>query len=164
MRIDSGFDYPGADLATVLAMLTDAEFQRERCAATGAVESTVEISGEPDSPTVISRRTMATEGLPDFVRKVVGASIEIADEVSWWPSGNGSYREAAVRLGVSGQPTKMSGRLELRADRSGTKGILTAELKGGLPLIGGRIEKVTATLILKAMQREQTVGRRWLTK
>lgn len=164
MKIDTGFDYPGADLDAVFAMLTDPDFQRERCDATGALESTVSITGDAGSPTVVCRRKMATAGLPDFVRRVVGSNIEVVDEVRWLPAANQPVRAAEVRLTFNGQPTKMTGRLDVRSDSAGTKGTLAADLKAGIPLIGARIEKATAPLILKAMSSEQIVGRRWLTK
>ena len=163
MRIDGGFDYPGAKLADVFAMLTDPVFQRERCEATGALETTVDISGDPAAPIVKCRRRLATVGLPDFVRKVVGSSIEITDEVRWRPE-TGPNREADVRLVIVGQPTKMAGELHVRDDGQRTQGALAAELKAGVPFLGTRIEKATAPLIIKAMAIEQTVGRQWLTK
>jgi hypothetical protein len=164
VRIDGRFEYPGAALADVVAMLTDPQFQRERCAATGALESTVEITGDPAAPSVSCYRRMATVGLPDFVRRIVGSSIEVTDEVNWRVPTEDQVRSADVRLHFAGQPTKMVGRLDMRADEAGTHGRLVAELKSGIPLVGGRIEKATAPLILKAMASEQTVGRQWLTK
>ena len=49
MKVDSGFEYPGADLETVIAMLIDVEFQRARCAATGALEYSVTSTGDDPS-------------------------------------------------------------------------------------------------------------------
>jgi hypothetical protein len=164
VRIDGRFEYPDADLDAVFAMLTDPEFQRERCAATGALESTVDITGDPSAPAVVCRRRMATKGLPDFARRIVGASIEVTDEVRWLASSGDHNRTADVRLSFAGQPTKMAGALYLHADDAGTHGELAAELKAGIPLVGGRIEKATAPLILMAMASEQTLGRQWLRK
>jgi hypothetical protein len=162
VKIDGQFDYPGAGVDAVFAMLTDPEFQRRRCAATGALESSVEISGDTSAPSVLCRRRMATDGLPDFVRRVVGMTVEVVDEVRWLDAVNATERAADVRLTFAGQPTNMTGRLEIRADERGTKGRLAAELKGGIPFIGGRIESATAPLILQAIASEQTVGRSWL--
>ena len=66
----------------VFAMLVDPEFQRQRCSATGALESSVEITGDPSAPLVRCRRRMATEGVADFVRRVVGSSVEVLDELA----------------------------------------------------------------------------------
>jgi len=164
MRIDSGFDYPGAQLDEVFAMLVDPEFQRQRCAATGALESSVEISGDPCAPLVRCRRRMATDGVADFVRRVVGSSVEVLDELAWALATGPDVRTADVHLTFAGQPTSMTGRLEVRSDRTGTRGVLTGDLKGGIPFIGGRIENATAPFILNAMASEESLGRRWLAK
>lgn len=164
MRIDGRFDYPGAQLGEVFAMLVDPEFQRQRCAATGALEFTVEIIGQSSDPMVRCRRRMLTEGLPDFVRRVVGTSVEVVDEVAWREAADQDVRSADVRLTFSGQPTAMKGQLDVRSNAAGTLGLLTADLKGGIPLIGGRIENATAPFILNAMASEESLGRRWLKK
>jgi hypothetical protein len=163
VKIDTGFDYPGASLDDVFAMLTDPQFQQLRCDATGALESSVDITGGSAAPTVVCRRRMSTDGLPDFVRKIVGANIHVVDELRWLPADGSGNRAADVRLSFSGQPTHMTGALSVHADGLGTHGKLAADLKGGIPLLGGRIEKATAPLILMAMASEQTVGRQWLS-
>jgi hypothetical protein len=161
VRLEGGFDYPGASLDAVYAMLLDPEFQRQRCEATGALESSVSIKDDPLGPIVTCHRRMPTADAPDFVRRIVGSSVEIVDRLQWvkLPS---APRSALVRLDFTGQPTKMVGQLDLNADDSGTHGRLVADLKGGLPLVGGRIEKAIAPLVRAAMASEQTVGRRWL--
>jgi Protein of unknown function (DUF2505) len=164
VKIDSGFDYPGASLDAVFAMLTDPDFQRERCAATGALESTIDVTGDPAAPIVRCRRRMATHGLPDFVRKIVGSNVEVTDDVRWLAPDGAANRTAQVGLSFAGQPTKLAGALYVHTDGSGTHGKLAAELKAGIPFVGGRIEKAIAPLILKAMASEQTVGRQWLSR
>ncbi len=162
MRIEGSFDYPGASVDAVFAMLTDPEFQRQRCAATGALESSVEVEDDALGPVVTCRRQMPTHDAPDFVRRIVGSSIEIVDRLKWMKLPT-APRSAMVQLTFSGQPTRMIGQLDLDTDDTGTHGRLVAELKGGLPLVGGRIEKAIAPLVRAAMASEQTVGRRWLT-
>lgn len=164
MKIESGFEYPGADLETVITMLTDVEFQRARCAATGALEYSVTAGAVPDAPILTCRRRMATDGLPDFMRKIVGASVEVIDTFTWAPDAGNGQRTADVKLSFATQPTTLVARLTVHDDQVGTYGRLAGDLKAGIPLFGSRIESAIAPLISSAIASEQTVGRQWLKK
>src|SRR4051794_41776551 len=59
-------------------MLTDAAFQERKCAATGALESEVEIERFPDGgATIRTRRTLPTDQIPDFARSFVGRTVDV---------------------------------------------------------------------------------------
>jgi hypothetical protein len=164
VKVDSGFEYPGADLESVITMLTDAEFQRARCAATGALDYSVTATGAPNAPILTCRRRMSTDGLPDFMRKIVGASVEVIDAFTWAPDAGNGQRTADVKLSFAAQPTTLVARLTVHDDQVGTHGRLAGDLKAGIPLFGSRVENAIAPLIQSAIAIEQTVGRQWLKK
>jgi hypothetical protein len=164
MKICESYSYPGADPGRVFAMLIDRDFQLRKCEATLALSYTVEISGQPGAPVVSTRRRLPTDGLPDFVRAMVRDGIEIIETITWQATGADGRRGAAVELSFPGQPIRMTGTLELRAEDGGTLGALVADLKAAVPLVGGRIEKAAAPLISQAMAIEERLGQVWLDK
>ena len=166
MRIEAGFTYPGAGVDRVFRMLTDPEFQRRKCAATGAESYDVEISGQPGAPVVRCRRTMSTQRLPDFVRRLARDGIEIIEVLTWRPDAGDGTRSAQLEVAFGSQPVRMTGSMTLGPTAgpagAGAEGRVDGDLKVNVPLIGGRIEKVAAPWLLRALEVEQRVGREWL--
>ena len=48
---------------------------------------------------------MATKGLPDFIRKIVGATVEVIDVMTWARDDGTGKRTADVKLSFATQPT-----------------------------------------------------------
>jgi hypothetical protein len=161
MRIEGTLSQP-ADPGQVYAMYVDPEFQRLKCERMNALSSDVSIDGPADARVVTVKRVMSTEGLVDFVRKLVGDGIEITEALTWAAAGADGSRTARVLLTFAGQPMKLTGTFSLRPSGAGTTGSLAGELKAGIPLLGGRIEKAAAPLILKALAIEESLGREYL--
>ena len=85
MRLRAEIRYD-ADPAAVFAMLTDAAFQERKCAATGALESEVEIERFADGgATIRTRRTMPTDQIPDFARGFVGRTVDVVQVDDFGP-------------------------------------------------------------------------------
>ncbi len=161
MRIEGSLRQE-AGVERVYAMYTDARFQQLKCDAMEPLASSVEVSGPAGAATSVVTRTMSSEGLPDFVRSFVRNGIEVTEQLSWADAGPDGSRRAAVLITFAGQPMRMTATYTLSPDGAGTRGSLVGELKAGIPLLGGRIEKATAPLILKALAIEESVGRTWL--
>jgi hypothetical protein len=185
MRVEGALDYPGVSAAQVFSMIIDPDFQRAVCAATGALSFDVDIqpsggdiqpsggdiqpSGSDIQPSggeavVTTRRVMPTDGLPDFVRSLVRNGIELIETQHWAPVAADGSRTAQVRLSFTGQPMTMTGQLRMTEDGVGTALALIADLRAGIPIFGGRIEKASAPLILSALKTEQDLGRTWLSE
>jgi hypothetical protein len=173
MRVEGALDYPGVSAAQVFSMIIDPDFQRAVCAATGALSFDVDIqpsggdiqpSGSDIQPSggeavVTTRRVM-----PDFVRSLVRNGIELIETQHWAPVAADGSRTAQVRLSFTGQPMTMTGQLRMTEDGVGTALALIADLRAGIPIFGGRIEKASAPLILSALKTEQDLGRTWLSE
>jgi Protein of unknown function (DUF2505) len=164
MRIDDTISYPGADAERVFAMLRDPEFQREKCAATGATSYDVDIHPSGDRTVITCRRTLPTDGLPDFVRPFTSGGLVLVETIDWSAADGDGARIGAVRLAFTGQPLSMSGELDLRSADTGTTAVLAAELVATVPLLGGRIEKACEPLVHKALRTEESLGREWLAR
>ena len=94
MRLSAEIRYD-ADPATVFGMLTDADFQERKCAATGALDHEVEIEEYDDGSAAIrTSRTMPTDQVPDFVRTFVGQTLTVVQVDDWQPAAaDAGYRE-----------------------------------------------------------------------
>jgi hypothetical protein len=162
MQVDGTISYPKATPVEVFEMLADPEFQRRKCAATGAIS--YEVSVEPaGADTVIAcRRTLPTDDLPDFARALVSGGLELVETITWGPAAADGARQGQVELAFVGQPLTMKGTLDLRAAGSGTTAILAAQLVARVPFLGGRIEKACEPLVQKALRIEESVGTTWL--
>lgn len=162
MRVEATISYPDAKPDEVFAMLADPEFQRRKCAATGATSYDVDIHPSGDHTVITCRRTLPTDGLPDFVKPFAAGGLELIETVDWAPAGDDGARIGQVDLSFVSQPLSMSGQLHMRGDSAGTSAALTAELVARIPLLGGRVEKACEPLVQKALRTEETLGRSWL--
>ncbi len=167
MRIDGTIRYAQAGLDEVFAMLIDQRFQERKCAASGALSYEVSISPDASAPaavTVTTRRVLPADGLPDFAKALVRDGLRLTETIRWQPPAADGSRTASVELAFVGQPMKMTGRLHMAAAGPDVTCVLAAELTASVPMLGGRIEKATAAIILKALQSEQDLGRSWLAE
>ena len=164
MRLSAEIRYD-ADPATVIAMLTDADFQERKCAATGALDHEVEIEEyDDDSAAIRTSRTMPTDQVPDFVRTFVGQTLTVVQVDDWQPATPDGSREGTVVVEIKGAPVRLAAAMTLRADGAGTRQTIDGDVKASVPLIGGRIEKAIEPALQAAIRVEQREGRTWLAR
>ncbi len=162
MRLTAEIRYAATPEA-VFAMLSDPDFQDQRCIATGAVEQDVAIEEFDDGGTMITvHRTMPTDRVPDFVRAFVGHSLVVAEFQDWVAATDDGGREGNLVLEIKGAPVRMTGTLRLVPESAGTLEVIDADLKASVPLVGGKIEKAVEPLIRAAIRVEQREGCAWL--
>jgi uncharacterized protein DUF2505 len=156
-----------ADQGAVFAMLTDAAFQERKCAATGALESEVEIERFPDGgATIRTQRTMPADQVPDYARAFVGTTLLIVQVDDWAPPGPDGAREGTVVVEIKGAPVRFAGSLALgptARDGTGTVEAIDGDIKASVPLIGGRMERALEPALKAAIRVEEREGRAWLT-
>lgn len=164
MRVDSEITYEAGPDA-VAAMLADRGFVELKCDRMGALERSADISGDAAGPfTAASSRTMPTDDFPDFARKMVGDTVKIKQVDTWEAAGADGSREGTVTVEISGAPLKVTGRMSLRPDGTGTVQTVDAELKASLPIIGGKLEKAAHPAIMAAIRKEHQTGQAWLAE
>jgi Protein of unknown function (DUF2505) len=156
-----------SDQAAVFAMLTDAAFQERKCAATGALESEVEIERFPDGgATIRTRRRMPTDQVPDYARTFIGSTLLIIQVDDWAAPGPDGAREGTVVVEIKGAPIRFAGSLALGPggmDGRGTLEAIDGDIKASVPLIGGRMERALEPALKAAIRVEEREGRTWLT-
>lgn len=162
MRISETWTYPTTP-EQVWAVMCDTGFQDRKCAEAGATAYETSVTPDDRGGAVIrAERTMPTEGVPDQFRSLVGSTVQVVETQTWHgPDADGS-RTGSVDVRIQGAPLTMTGDLSMRADTEGTTLSLDGKLKARIPLLGGKIEKSVAPLIVKAIRTEARVGAEYL--
>jgi hypothetical protein len=152
-----------ADPAAVFAMLTDTAFQERKCAATGALQSEVEIERFPDGgATIRTRRTLPTDQIPDFARTFVGRTLDVVQVDDLGAPNADGRRQGSVIVEIKGAPVRFAGSLALDPFGAGTLETLDGDIKASVPLVGGRLERALEPALQAAIRVEQREGRAWL--
>ena len=163
MRITETITYH-ATVEVVYAMKTNPAFQERKCADSGALHHDVAVRQNGTGALVVTRRDLSTEGLPDFVKSIVGARLSITETYQWGaPRADGS-REGTLTVEAAGAPVAMRGTVHLEPVQDGTNLNIDGDLKAHIPLIGGRIEKAAAPAFIRALRSEHESARRWLAE
>lgn len=160
MQFTEVITYP-APPDTVFAMLGDPEFRANVCRATGALEHSVGIDPDGDEVVVTTVRVMPAE-VPDFVRRLVGERIEVAQHERWSPADATGRRAASLSLRISGAPANMHGGIELAPHDVGCQETISGDLRVLVPFVGGRIEAEMVRALRLAIEREAQVGHEYL--
>jgi hypothetical protein len=146
-------EYPAAPEA-VFTVMRDPAFQDEKCAATTTGRWTADVTTKGDRTVITTERHLPADGLPEFARSFVGATLTIVEVQTWGPADPDGRRVADLNLHVKGAPMTLKGWMRLSPTASGSVHELEAELRAGVPLIGGRLEKAGAQPLTSAADIE----------
>ena len=161
MKISATFDY-AATPHDVFAMLIDDDFQARKCVATGALSHSVSISAQGERTVIVSKRDLPTDGFPDFVKSLVGATLAVTETQDWGPAGPDGARQGRLTVDIAGAPIDLAGTLSLAPAAQGSVETVDGDLKARIPLIGSKIERAAAPAIESAMRAERETGQAWL--
>jgi len=148
--------------AAVFDMLTDPEFIELRCKAGNSTDIDHDISVDGETTIVKVDRTLPSADLPDMLKTFARDGVRLHEVQKWAPAAADGSRTAEIVLHFVGQPMKMRGTTTLSATPSGAKLSIRAELKAAVPLIGGKIEKVTAPMVIETIESDGRCGKEWL--
>jgi len=140
----------------VLAMLTDPAYWDKVAEATGAISSRASVTAEGGSTRVVVDQEQAVQGVPSFAKKFVGESTRAINTMVW------QGLSAAYEVDTPGKPTHMSGTATIAAQGAGSTLTYDLDVKAGVPLIGGKLEKLVVELTTAGFEKEQGVGTAWL--
>jgi hypothetical protein len=162
MDLSAEISYPGATTDEAFALVVDPQFRAAVCKATMALSYDVGIDPKDGGgASVRVDRTVPAE-VPDFVKKLVGETLDVRQTEDWSAPDAEGRRTADVRVEVVGQPAKMTGSVVLEPTSDGCHEVVTGKVKVSIPLLGGKIEPEIAKGILTALKVEQQTGREWL--
>lgn len=107
------------------------------------------------------RQGVAAERLPGAVRSLLKGDLIVEREERWRADGTGFA--AVGKATIDGVPGEINSRTRL-ADRpdGGCEQVITAEVRVGIPLVGGKLESVIAQHVGKLMAAESEFTGKWL--
>lgn len=161
MKISETVDYP-ADSDAVFAMLTDETFQARKCEQAGALSQDVAVTQAGGGTRVVTRRDMATNGLPDFAKSLIGSRLTITETYDWAAPDSSGTRAGELTVELGGAPVSLRADLALVPNGASTQMRLDGDLKASVPFIAGKIEKSAAPAVIDGIRSEGAVGRAWL--
>jgi carbon monoxide dehydrogenase subunit G len=161
MKIARTIEY-AAPPAEVFAVLADPAFQDAKCAATAAISHSANVETKGDQTIITTERVLPSDDLPDFARSMIGDTLKVLETQTWSGAGSDGSRTGTVEMSVPGAPITLKGKLSLKPSSAGTVETLDADLKAGVPLIGGKIEKAAAPPIEEAITIETQTAKEWL--
>ena len=156
MKFSVVLSYP-ADPDAVRAMLADPAFREEVCATSGSLRHEVTIKPAGEAMDVVVDQTLPADSIPSFARKIVGDEINVVQSEKWT-----GRDHADLDVGIPGKPGHLRGTVELAGNGDGTTETVTGEIKVHIPMVGGKLEKLIADLLEKALRNEERVGKRYL--
>lgn len=143
----------------VYAMLTDPAFREEACHRMRVLRASAKVEDSADATVVTIDQVQHAKGLPSFATKLVGDEIEIVQREIWTDG-----RHAEVHVSIPGKPGEMVGSAVLEETDAGTVEKVDLEVRVRIPLVAGKIEKLVADMLRKALQAEQEAGRDYLSR
>ncbi|WP_164477804.1 DUF2505 domain-containing protein [Nocardioides pantholopis] len=153
---DLTYDAPAG---AVLAMLSDPAFREEVCERMAVTRATVRVEETDAETTVTVEQEQPSEGLPSFATALVGESIPIVRVERWTDP-----TRADVEVTIPGKPGEMVGTATLTESGGTTTERVELEIRVRIPLVAGRIEKLVAEMLLKALRTENETGRDYLSR
>lgn len=129
--------------ATLLKMFTDrAYFERKYKALPGISDFTVLECETQGTKFHITHRSSqkADIPLPDFAKKFVSDSM-VVTQTDRWDTATGVGR---LEVSVKGMPMKISADMKVEASGKGSTNSFVWNVSAGIPLIGGKLEKLLA--------------------
>ncbi|HEV8023739.1 MAG TPA: DUF2505 domain-containing protein [Candidatus Nanopelagicales bacterium] len=148
------------DPVSVFTMLRDPEYVQAKCAATGSLETTAEVTQAGDgSVTIVSTRVLPAQ-VPAAAKKFVGETISATETQEWSPAGTDGSRTATVQVDFSG-PLGFTGTLRLHPAGHGTEVVTEGIFKASVPFVGGTIESEAAKQTERYLGAEERVAAEW---
>ena len=155
MKVKESFTYPGTDVESVYALITDQKFREEAVATVGGSEIEVTVKPAGDGHTVTVIQTQPAK-VPDFIKKFVGDSVKVKQTETWGGS-EGGARSADIRFTVIGQPVDMLGRAVLSGEGD-VSFVVEGDLKVNVPFLGRKIEPEIARIISASLRSDVEQG------
>lgn len=141
MKYDEKLDYDKPP-ATVIGMYADRSYFERKYKDSGAWDVEVlehEKSGRKFR--IKCRFTMKSDApLPEFAKKFIGTSITVVQQDAW----DMETLTGRLETEIKGVPVKIHADMALKPEGKGCANHLKWSVSCGIPLIGGKLEKVIA--------------------
>jgi hypothetical protein len=164
VQFNAVIDYPAA-AGRVAQMLADEGFVQRKIAASGALDSSMEVARDGDAFTVTTRRKMPTDQVPASFRSLVGQSLDVRLVEAWEAPGADGVRRGTLSLDIVGAPVRVTGRMSLEpTGPQSSRESLTGDITASIPLFGKHIEKAAAGAVDDVVAIERRIGLEFLAE
>lgn len=141
-------------------MLADPAFRQAVCDFQGVLRADISITTPSQGHTeVVIDQWQSTSGIPSFAKTIVGDETNVVQAESWSTPLLGD-----IVVTIPGKPGDIRGTATLSESGGTTTETVDLAIKVGIPLLGGKIEALISTLLLKALKAENKVGRDYLSR
>ena len=122
------------------AMYFTQRYHEEKYRLMKATEvSVLSCTDTPERFEISVRYTTTSDApLPDVAKKVIGESITVTQTDRW----DRKALKGSLQIEIKGAPVKIGAEMLVKPDGQGSANHFVWEVKCGIPLIGGKIEKV----------------------
>jgi len=146
--------YPGTTVDQVVAMVRTAAFREAVCdAQKRLVGRDVTVAG--DRVTVDQRHS--ADGVPGFMKRFVGDELRIVQEEHWT-----TPTHADLTVQIPGKPGDIRGTADLAQVGDDVVETVVLDITVNIPLVGGKIASAVGDKLVRTLDAESDVGRRWL--
>ncbi len=154
VHLEKVLRYPGTP-AAVAALLADPDFIAEVCAASGALEWHVDVTGHASGAfSVVSSRHLPAEHVPEPARRLLGRNLKVRESDRWAAPAVDGSREGSLDLELPGAPVRARATMTLRPDGAGgAVQVLHGEIHATVPLVGARVERTASGPLLEALDQ-----------
>lgn len=141
----------------VAEMLADPAFRERVASMAGATAYDVSVIETDSGVHAVLESRQPSVGLPGFARRFVGDELVIHQEEHWHTATDGT-----MSVAIPGKPGKVTGAIALAGAGVSTVQTVTADISVGLPLVGGRIERMIGQILGNVLKLQARVGNAWL--
>lgn len=146
----------------VYAMSISKAFQERKCADAGALSCDVRVAVDGDTAVVRVRRKLPTVGFPTIVRTLVPTGVTATERIEWAAAAPDRTRTGTLHVDFHGAPARMDGTIRLvAAPGGGCEAHVDATFTAPVPLLRGRLERMSAPVIDRLLDAEEATGRAW---
>lgn len=157
--------YGDVDVQTAFDTCCNKDYQIRKCIDSGAVSYSVQITGGvngPD-PVVRVRRKLPTTGFPGVLRKFVPSTVTMTETIRWGAMATDGSRTADLDVEFHGAPARMKGTIQIVPEgENGSTVAVSADFRARVPLLGHKIERAAAPVILSVIDSEEKTSKSWI--
>jgi uncharacterized Zn-binding protein involved in type VI secretion len=151
-----------ATVEEAFAARCEQKVREQACRESHAISWDVSIVPAADGSVRIQVDRVMPPDVPDFIKKFLGATIQVRQVEEWGPTNSSGGRTANVKVTIKGQPASMVGKASLQPTEDGSTEIVEGDVKVNVPFLGKKIESEIASVIASALKIEQRVGLEWI--
>ena len=147
----------------MIAMMSDPDYLTAKYTALGDKTFTVETQTATDDSLELKTSRTVDADLPGALKKVMGDTNDLVQTESW--STGGATKTAVVTIDAPGKPITITANFEISpVGDSACDYKVDFDIKAGIPLIGGKIEKMVKAENAAMLPKEKAFNDKWLAE